>query len=183
MKIFPKFILLALCIAVSLVSCVEKQDFDQYEDLDITPTVQGSILFVETPERIINQVVGINFYSQTFNFDAFSEEFFAERVLDGVLTYEVENTTSKQLDITVEFLDEADNVLDTESFSVDPAPTAIIRREIAYGGVSGRSLDIIRNTSSIRVSALNLGDNTSVSSLPDPKIILRSGAQFRLRLK
>ncbi|MCW5516771.1 hypothetical protein [Muriicola sp. Z0-33] len=173
---------LFLCLGL-ICSCTEKQDFDQYDDISVTPTVEGSILYVETPERIINQIVGISFYSQIFNFDAFSEDFIAERVLDGVVIYEVENTTSKQLNISVEFLDAADNVLDIESFAIDPAPTAVLRREIAYGGTTGRSIDIIRNTSSIRVSAENLGDNTSTSSLPDPKIVLRSSAKFRIRLK
>lgn len=107
----------------------------------------------------------------------------AQRALDGVITYEVENTTSKQLNITVEFIDISGNVLDTESFSIDPTPTAILRREIAYGGAYGRSIDIIRNTSGLRVSAENLGDNSSVSNLPDPKIMLRSSAKIRIRLK
>ena len=171
-----------MCIGLC-TSCVEKQDFDQYDDISVTPTIEGSVLYVETPERVINQVVGVSFFSQIFNFDAFSEDFVAERVLDGVVIYEVENTTSKELDITVEFLDDADNVLDTENFAIDPAPTAVLRREITYGGASGRSIDIIRNTSSIRVSAENLGDNTSTSNLPDPKIILRSSAKLRIRLK
>lgn len=183
MRNFPKYIVALLFSLGVVTSCAEKQDFDQYDDISITPTIEGSVLYVESPERIINQIVGISFFSQVFNFDAFSEDFIAERVIDGVVTYEVENTTSKELDITVEFLDAGDNVLDTENFSIDPAPTAILRREITYGGVSGRSIDIIRNTSSIRVSAQNLGDNTSVSNLPDPKIILRSSAKLRIRLK
>lgn len=171
-----------LCLGV-MVSCVEEQDFKQYDDINVTPTLEGSILYVEAPERIINEITGVNFITQDFNFDAFSEEFVAQRALDGIITYEVENTTIKQLNITVEFLDIADNVIDTESFSIDPAPTAILRREIAYGGVSGRSIDIIRNTSALRVSAENLSGNSSVSPLPDPKIILRSSAKMRIRLK
>ncbi|MEP0132477.1 hypothetical protein [Eudoraea sp.] len=170
-----------MCAAI-LSSCVDKQDFDQLDNLNVTPTAEASILYVETPERIINQVSGTNFYSQTFNFDAFSEEFFADNVLDGVVTYEVENTTSKPLDITFEFLDDAGNSLDSENFTVNAAPTAILRREIAYGP-AGRSLDIIRNTSAIRVSATNLGDNTSVSTLPNPTVYLRSSAKFRIGLK
>ena len=183
MKNILKYLLAAVLLTGFLYSCAEKQDFNQYDDLNITPTIEGSLVYVESPERLINQVVGINFYAQTFNFDAFSEDFIAERVLDGTITYEVENTTSKQLDITVEFLDEAGNALDIENFAIDPAPTAILRREINYGGASGRSIDIIRNTTDIRVSGTNLGDNSSVSSLPDPKIILRSSAQLRIRLK
>ena len=182
MKYIPKSILAILFCAVIFGSCADKQDFDQLDNLDIIPTAEASILYVETPEYIINQLNGVNFYTQTFNFDAFSEDFVADNVLDGVITYEVENTTSKPLDITFEFLDEAGNSLDMENFMVNAAPTAILTREIAYGP-AGRSLDIIRNTSAIRVSATNLGDNTSISSLPNPSIFLRSSAKFRIQLK
>ena len=141
------------------------------------------MLYVEAPERVINQLTGLNFVQQTFNFDAFAEEFISERLIDGVVTYELENTTSKPLEILVELLDDGDNVLDTELFVMPSAPTALLRRDIAYGGLGGRSIDIIRNTSSIRVSATNRGDNSSVSSLPNPMVVLRSSAAFRIRLQ
>jgi hypothetical protein len=175
-------VVLYLVMLLILGSCSERQDFTQYDDISLTPTYEASILYMEAPERLINQVTTTNFFTQDFNFDAFSEPFFAERVLDGIVIYEVQNTTSKALDIVVEFLDEAGNTLDMETFRIDPAPTAVLRREIAYGN-SGRSLDIVRNTSTIRVSATNLGDNTSTSSLPDPLVTLKSSGQFRLRLK
>ena len=182
MKIVPKIILSALCISFMFSSCSEEQDFDQIDDLDVIPTAEASLIFVEVPEDVINLGSGINFYSQTFNFDAFEEQFFADNVLDGVITYEVENTTSKPLDVTIEFLDAADNVLDVEAFTVPAAPTAIIRREITYGTPTGRDINIIINTTAIRVTGINLGDTTSVSSLPDPTVFLRSSAQFRIRL-
>lgn len=172
-----------LVIIIGCYSCVEEQNFDQFDDLNIIPTIEASILYVESPEQVINDAVGAVWYSNTFNFDAFNEAFFADNVVDGVITYELENTTSKELEIIFEFLDDTGAVLDTENFRIDPAPTAILTREIAYGNATGRSLDIIRNTSSIRVSASNFGDNTSVSNLPDPMIIFRSSAKFRVRLK
>lgn len=168
---------------LSMLGCVEKQDFDQFDSFQITPTFESSIIYVESPEWLINQAPGANYLSQVFNFDAFSEQYVADHVIDGVVTYEVENTTSKRMEITVEFLDEADNVLYTEVFPVSPAPTAILHREIAFGSGSGRSIDIITNTSGIRVTARNLGDNTSVSNLPEPKIILRSSAKFRFNVR
>ncbi|GGD55113.1 hypothetical protein [Muriicola marianensis] len=177
-----QYLLLFLFLSITS-SCVEEQNFDQFNDLDIIPTVEASILYVESPESVINGAPGAVWYIQTFNFDAFSEQFFADNVLDGVITYELENTTSKPLEILFEYLDDAGNVLDTEFFSLDPAPTAVLRRETAYGTPTGRSLDIIRNTSQVRVNARNLGDNNSVSSLPDPMIIFRSSGKFRLRLK
>ncbi len=170
-------------ILTGLSSCVEEQNFNQFNDLEIIPTIEASILYVESPESVINEASGAVWYIQTFNFDAFNEQFFADNVLDGVITYELENTTSKPLELLFEYLDEGGNVLDTEFFSLDPAPTAVLRRETAYGTPTGRSLDIIRNTSGVRVNARNLGDTTSVSTLPDPMVIFRSSGKFRLRLK
>lgn len=176
------YTIVGLLLVLFFSSCAEQQDFDQYDDLEITPTYEASIVYLETPESVINAFNGANFYSQDFNFDAFAEDIFSERVLDGVLTYEVENTTSKRLDLTVEFLDEAGTVLDTETFSIDPAPTAVLRREIAYGN-AGRSIEIIRNTSGIRLSGTNLGDTSSTSTLPDPMVTLKSSGKFRVRIK
>ena len=175
---------LFLCFVMALVclSCSEKQDFSQYNDLTITPTFETSIFYVKTQESIINRVSGISFFSQDFNFDAFEEDVFAERVLEGSITYELENTTSKDIQILIEFLNENGDVLDSEFFQMDAAPTALLTRVVAYGGAN-KSLDILRNTTQIRLSARNLGDNTSTSSLPDPAIVLSSSAKFMVRVK
>lgn len=177
------YFIMGLFLLTSLQSCIEEQNFDQFDNLRIEPTVEGSILYVEAPEDVINLAAVANFYSQDFNFDGFSEAFFADKVIDGVVTYIVENTTSKDLTITVEFVDDAGNVLDTEVFPIAAAPPESIElREIPYGG-AGRSLDIIRNTSGIRVSAENNGDNISTSNLSDPKVTIRSSGKFRLSVK
>lgn len=171
----------AALIFLSFLSCIEEQNFDQYDDLNITPTFEASILYLEVPERTINLVTGLNTYSQNFNFDAFAEDIFSERVLEGVLIYEVANTTSKPLQIEIQFLDEAGTVLDTERFQLDPEPTATLQ-EIAYGP-AGRSIDIIRNTSSITLTANNLGDNTSTSSQSNPMVTLKSSGKFTVSIK
>lgn len=176
-------ILLVSFLLLGCVSCVEKQNFDQFQDLSIIPTIEGSILYIESPEQFLNQSTGTNFYSYDFNFDGFSEDVFAERVLDGIVFYEIENTTSKELEATVEFLDEEGATLDIQYFQIDPAPTALVKLEVAYGSNSGKSIEIIKNTSSIKVSVRNLGDNSSVSTLPDPKIIFRSSGKFRMELR
>lgn len=164
-----------------IVSCSDKQDFDQLDGLQIMPTYETSVFYVKAQESIINRVTGLSFFSQDFNFDAFEEPFFAERVRSGVLSYSLENTTSKPIEITLEFLDPNDVVLDTEQFQMTAAPTVMIMWEVAYG-TTGKSLDIIRNTSKIRLTARNLGDNSTTSNLPDPAIILRSSAKFTLEL-
>ena len=179
----PFRILAALLSLQAAISCVESQNFDQYENLSVTPDLEASLLYMEATEAMINEAPGVDFIEETFAFEAFSEQFVADNLLDGVLTYEVETTTSKPLQLRIEFLDASSGVLDSETFLVEAAPTAVLRREINYGTLGGRNIDILRNTTQLRISATNLGDTSSVSSLPDPKIILRSGAQFRFRLK
>ncbi len=182
MKRTLKFVLSGILLSTVLPSCVDELDFDQFDQLDMTPTFEASIIYVEASERVINLVTETNVFNNDFNFDAFSDDVFAKRVLDGVVTYEVENTTSKNLEITVEFLDIEGAVLDAEVFTMQKAPTLILQRDIAYGS-TGRSIDIIKNLSSIRVTAVNLGDNISTSSLPSPMITLKSSGKFRVRIK
>ncbi|WP_324023634.1 hypothetical protein QSV08_12300 [Maribacter sp. BPC-D8] len=177
-----RFLLLTLVGLLLVTSCSEEQDFDQIDDLAITPSYEASIFYVKAQETLINRVEGLSFYTEDFNFDAFEEPFFAKRVSSGVITYELENTTSKPIEIRLEFLDEAENVLDTEVFNMDAAPTAMLQRDVAYGA-TGKSLDIIKATSEIRLTAINLGDNSSSSTLPDPAIVLRSSAQFTVDIR
>ncbi len=174
---------LLLTIATLLLSsCSEKQDFTQYDDLSITPTLEASIFFVKVQESLINRVVDVSFFTQEFNFDAFEEAFFSDRVVEGVITYELQNTTAKPIQIELEFLDAEGLLLDTELFVMPEAPTATLIREVAYGN-SGKSLDILRNTSNIRLNASNFGDNVSTSGISGASIVLQSSAQFMLRLK
>lgn len=182
MKRILQSVFLIIPLLIGSISCTEDLDFNQFDDLEATPTYEAGILYLEAQEDLINLISGVDVFSQNFNFDAFSSDIFSERVLDGTITFVVENTTSKELQILVELLDEADNVTDTELFSIQPAPTAIIQREIAYGD-TGRSIDIIKTLSTIRVTATNLGDNSSVSTLPNPLITLKSSGKFRVRLK
>jgi len=163
-------------------SCAESIDTSQFDDIDLTPTLEASLLYVETAEQIINAATGTTVYQDDFNFDAFNTELFSERVIEGSITYVLTNTTSKELELTIEFLNGGGIVLDTEFFSIQPAPATVLRREIAYGP-AGRNLDIIRNLTQIRVSANNLSGTTSTSAVAEPKIILQSSAKFRVRVR
>ena len=181
-KVLFLYVGLLVTFATTLQSCVEEQDFDQIDDLEITPVVASSLFYVEATEQTINDETNTTFYSQDINFDAFSEEYVSDHILEGTLTYEIENTTSKSIVVQIDFLDANGTILDSELFSVNPAPTALIAREVNYGA-GGKSIEIIRNTSAFRISASNLGDNSSVSSEQNPVVILRSSAAFMIGVR
>lgn len=182
MKFYISYLLVFFICSATLLSCVEEQDFNQFDDLSVTPTVEASLLYVEAPESAINDSEGADVISRNFNFDTFTSENFASRVLDGTLTYVIQNTTSKALSITIELLNAEEKVINREILSVEPEMPESITT-IFYGDAT-RPIGIIRQTLSIRVTVTNTnGDTTSISDLPDPKIILKSSGKFRLNLK
>ena len=88
------------------IGCVEEQNFDQADDIAVVPEMEAAMLYVETPEEVINEEPDLTFLSVTFDFLAFQEEFVAENILDGSLIYQLENTTSKPLRLSIEFLND-----------------------------------------------------------------------------
>ncbi len=181
MKVYVKHAMVVLLCFCTMVSCVEEQDFGQYDDLRATPTLEASILYIEAPESFINAAGDANVISRNFNFDAFSSDVFAKRVIDGTITYIVENTTSKTINVVVELLNADGEVIDREEIETLPFMLNN-QKDISYGN-SGKNINIIKFTSSIRVTATNEGDSTSISDLTDPKIILKSSGRFRVNIK
>jgi len=178
MKKISFFLLSILLIS----SCAEEQDFDQVDELRIVPNVASSIFYLESDEQTINAAGTAIFFDEVFTFEAFSDANIAGRVLDGTITYQLENTTSKPFNFSIQFLSANGFVLDVETFFIDSEPTPMVEREVFYGD-GGKSMDILVNTSNIRVIAENLGDTTSQSTQNDPKVILRSSAAFRVELR
>lgn len=177
-KIIPLVLIFFICLG----SCSEQQDFDQVRDLEVIPDLSGPIVYVETTEAIIN-TISPDTISQSINFDGFASGVFSDRVISGSIQFQLQNSTSKDMDLIIDFLDSDNNSLDSVEIGVAPAlPERTINLEIPYGPPSGRNIDIIRNTSSLQLRFINNSDNTSVSSLPDPKLIFRSSASFKLIL-
>lgn len=175
--------LLVTACTFFMFSCSEEQNFDQIDDLNITPNVASPLFYVESDEQTINSSVTTNiFYTQIIDFEVFNETYVAERLLEGTILYAVENTTSKNLSLTIEFLDASGNVLDLEMFNIEADPSGTLVREVVYGP-GGKSLDILTATTQLRITATNLGDTTSTSTNADPKIALGSSAEFLFQLK
>ncbi|MEC8831430.1 MAG: hypothetical protein VX772_03650 [Bacteroidota bacterium] len=183
MKRFPQTVFAMAVMLLSALACTEEQDFDQINDLQVTPTLASGLFYLESDEATINSAGSLNtFYYQETNFNAFNETYVADNLLEGTITYEIDNSTSKQLRVIIGFIDDSGNILDVETFDIEAGPTDTVVREVFYGP-GGKRLQILTNTSSLRVSATNLSDANSVSPAEDPKIILRSGAEFLFQLQ
>lgn len=171
-----------IILAFLLLGCSEPLDFSQSEDLEVIPTVTSSLIYFESDEATINQAPTPFFFNQDFIFDAFNNDFVNERVLDGIILYQIENNTSKLINLSIQFLDENDTILDTENFEIEANANEVLERGVVYGA-EGKSMDILRNTQSFQVIAENLGDNISTTSQNGSLLIFRSSGSFRIQLQ
>lgn len=172
---------LLLCCA----SCIEEQDFGQVDDLEINPRAASGILYFESDEKTINDTGASNgsvFYSKLTNFEAFHRDFMADRFLEGIIVYEITNTTSKDLTLEIEFLDDSGNRIHSEFFGIEAHPSGALTREVTYGP-DGLPLSLLTNTSDLRFIASNFGDSSSVSTDPDPKVVVKVAGEFIVRLQ
>ncbi len=180
MKI-SRYKIIILFFSICLTSCIEDL-VDENVGGVFTPSITGSMLYLETTEDLINSNATNPVFIQSANFDGFNAEVFSGRVLSGSLSYELTNTTSKQLDILLELLDNTGAVLDSEIFNLSPNVNIPISRETFYGPPSTNDIDIIKNLSEIRLILVNNSDFTSVSNSTEPKFIFKSKGEFKLQL-
>jgi len=161
-------------------SCTEEQNLDQFEELQVEPLVESSLFYLRTTEEVINVFGGAGpVYEQIFEFDAFSQEFVDDRIQEGTIFYNIENTTSKPMLLEVDFRDEGGNLLYSESFQV--LPMELLERQVFYGP-GGNDLATLSQTTELLVRVANLGDSVSESPEPSPSLIFRSRFTVRLRL-
>jgi len=73
---FKRYFILSILLLGVFSSCSEELDFDQIDDIAVTPTLEGPLVYVEAPEDVINLApAGAIFYEQEINFDAFNKRF------------------------------------------------------------------------------------------------------------
>ena len=46
---------LGLCLSFLVLACVEEQNFEQADDIAVVPEMEAAMLYMETPEEVINE--------------------------------------------------------------------------------------------------------------------------------
>jgi len=103
-------------IGTLLVSCVKNLDFDQVNDLTLSPVIDMPLIFfkVEETDFIINGLE-INEVSDFTRITAFENSFIKSNLVKIEVDFEINNKFNRGFTMVFEFLDENDNI--TYSFS------------------------------------------------------------------
>jgi hypothetical protein len=107
-----------LVFAFLFLSCSSDLDFDQVNDLKLTPVFVANLAYFNVPaSQFVNNGSEQIMFDVT-DFDAFKEEFFRDNLVKAEFDFEIENTIVRAFTIEVLFLNDNDQLLQTVTFMV-----------------------------------------------------------------
>ncbi|MBC2844524.1 hypothetical protein [Winogradskyella flava] len=119
---FPLFILVIISLATS---CVKDVDFDQAEDVVLTPVITSSALFTEVEaSRFSENGMELETVRDSIaNIEIFTDQFVIDNLVKVELVFEVSNSINRTFGLQIEFLNEADELQNEFSFDALPSPS------------------------------------------------------------
>ncbi|NER15148.1 hypothetical protein GWK08_16960 [Leptobacterium flavescens] len=176
-----KNFLLVLGIMLLGSSCVKNVDFDQADDLRLTPVVDVSLLFFEeTPDRfLINGVELTNgFISDTTDIQVLDDSFIVESLIRAELEFEFTNSVDRAFRAEVVFLDT--DTTPIHSFDIDiPATQTEITVTHTENFTEG-NIDTITATTQMVVNFFLLPGGQPITEETQGSLKLRSKGTFYL---
>lgn len=175
------FILLLTCIA-----CVKDVDFDQAEDLTLTPIVAASVVYTDVPaSRFSENGVEIQVVRDSIaNIELFTEQFVIDNLVRTDLVFEATNSISREFEVDVEFLDDTDTLLDSFTFNAFPS---ILTNDVVTETVEiyeNERLEALKQTTKmvLTLRLLPSNDGSSLNENSTGRIILKSKGLFYLNV-
>ncbi len=111
-KHFKVFFLFALL--TTMFGCVSDLDFDQAEDLVLTPIIESSFLFYELDAEEVNDIVpeafvGVTLAARdTVAFNVFNDSFLNDNLIRADIVHDTDNTlTNEDFEVRLIFVDDA----------------------------------------------------------------------------
>lgn len=140
-QIFP--ILLILLVT----SCVKDVDFEQAEDLSISPVLESSLLFFNFPASEFQEPTGtaIVVVQDELELDVFNDEFLRDNLIKAEFFFEVTNSIDRNFRADIIMYDANGGV--THSFDISIAPDGNNEVVVTHTELfEGATLDQLKNT-------------------------------------
>jgi hypothetical protein len=104
-------------------SCSSDLDFDQVNDLTLTPVYVANLAYFDVPaNKFIDNGSAQEIAFDIQPFKAFKEKFFKDNLIKAESDFELENTINRPFSLDISLLGQNDEVLDTMTFDI-PAYT------------------------------------------------------------
>ena len=166
LKIKTLNLILGLGIILCLNACIKDVDFDQAEDLTITPALEVSILHFEEPAGTFVDEFGdeLTTIRDSVNIEIFSDEFVVDNLIKADFLFEIINNIDREFNAQVDFYNDIYELQHNFSFDVG-ASTNNQDVVVEYVEVfEGQNLEALKTTTNL-VLSLTLDPSNDGSTL------------------
>ena len=111
-----------LCCVLLLFSCVEDVDFNQAEEIAISPVVESSLIFFDFAASQFSEPTGTETVVEgdSLELDVFSDEFLRDNLIKAEFFFEITNSIDRNFRADIIMYDENDQI--TYAFFIDTVP-------------------------------------------------------------
>lgn len=179
-----KVFLCLIAFSLVFVSCTKDVDFDQANDLEISPVIESSLFHFKGTAG--NFFIGGSEEATVGDFvelDIFNNEFINDNLIKAELEFEIVNSINRGYQVTVEFFDESSiTPLHSFTFSADPSPSNLELLTLYTEVFEGNELLALK--ASVRLEfTLTMLPGAPINSSTPGKISLKSKGVFYLNIE
>jgi hypothetical protein len=176
------FYILTISVAVIMSSCIKDVDFDQADDLTLTPVITSSIVYAEVEaSRFSENGMELETVTDSLaNIEIFENDFIIDNLVRAELVFEATNSINRTFGLQIDFLNAVDELEHTLSFDASPSPTGNTIVTTYTEVFEDMSLDALKMKTKMAVT-LRLYPSNDGSSLDENalgNIILKSKGLF-----
>lgn len=178
---FIKVLSLALLFLCSL-SCSSDLDFNQANDLKLTPVIEGNLSYFDVPASVFAAYNGpANQWAyDEQEFDVFRDKYFNSYLQRADFHFEISNTINRTFSLSIVLLDADNNALTTMNFNI-PAYSGnsnIITRTEVF---ENARLELLKRARKMRFLVV-IGRGTALNSSSVGNLVLRSSGTVYLEI-
>ena len=169
-----------------LVSCVKDVDFDQADDLVLTPVAAASIVYsdVEASRFSINGFEIETVTDTIADIEIFTDDFVLDHLVKAESIFESTNTINRTFGMHITFLNEANEPVHSFSFDAAPSPTGeevVSTHTEVFEDASLEALKMTRNIA-VRFQLYPSTDGSTLDENSTGNISLKSVGTFYLNI-
>lgn len=182
MFMMKKHIFLLVISIIIQISCVKDIDFNQVEDLELTPTLVAALVNTKIKQTSMVNSSGVEqtVFKDVSRFDVFSTSTF-KKVQKMVVNFEVTNPFNRRFTLLLTFLD--DNSVITYQFPLLTAPENVVNHKFSHEIIIANSPSILNSKNlDATIRLLPSSDGSIININEDKTFKFTSSGTFFLKI-
>lgn len=169
-----KFKILILALNSILFACTKGVDFNQINDLEITPAIESSLVFFDEPaSRFLDNGNEILIIQDFIIVSLFDNKFIVDNLVKTDLVFETENSINREFDLQIDFFDNLGQ--SQHSFLITQEPLSNLNFTEVF---EDDTLDALKNTTVIIFTLRLSPGSPPINETTPGRIKLKSKAIF-----